>query len=201
LLVGPADHLSDYTFDWGAAKKAFCCTNLLPTPTNCFIPYDVEEVPAPCACPAVTQNNLFDLPTVQGEVDQMQILRSRMCDFVHLLVDGGFIRELVFLHGFNTGEGPFGFIVIQNDGQVGLGTSHKDVDSLEASITLGVNGVMLVPNGDGNVELNEDIIINNVCHILSGTAFGLNGQNTLAISSTTPKELRIKWTFTSIKAM
>jgi hypothetical protein len=194
LLVGPADHLSDYTFDWGAAKKAFCCTNLLPTPTNCFIPYDVEEVPAPCACPAVTQNNLFDLPTVQGEVDQMQILRSRMCDFVHLLVDGGFIRELVFLHGFNTGEGPFGFIVIQNDGQVGLGTSHKDVDSLEASITLGVNGVMLVPNGDGNVELNEDIIINNVCHILSGTAFGLNGQNTLAISSTTPKELRIKST-------
>ena len=193
LLVAPTDHLSDYTLDWGAAQKAYCCDNFTITPT-CFIPYDVEELPAPCAAPAVTQNNLVDLPTVQGEVDQMQILRSRMCDFVHLLVDGGFIRELVFLHGFNTAEGPFGFLVLQNDGLVGLGSAHKDVDSLEASIVLGVNGVMLVPNGNGNIELNEDIIINNVCHILSGTAFGLNGPNVLSISSTTPKELRVKST-------
>ncbi len=193
LLVAPGQSLSDYTLDWGAAMKTYCCNDFCVTP-YCFIPYTIEEVPAPCAAPAVTQNNLVNLPTVQGEVDQMQILRSRMGDFVHLLVDGGFIRELIFLHGFNTAEGPFGFIVMQNDSLVGLGTSHKDVDSLEASIVLGVNGVMLVPNGNANIELNEDIIINNVCHILSGTAFGLNGPNVLSISSTTPKELRIKST-------
>lgn len=194
LLVDSGEHLSDYTFDWGAARKPYCCNDLV-TSTACFIPYDIEELPFPCNCPAVTQNNLFDLPTVKGEVEQFQVLRSRMCDTIHLLVDGGFIRELVFLPDLNTAGGPFGFIVIQNDGLVGLGSTHKDVDALFSSIVLGVNGVMLVPNGNANVELNEDIIINNVCHILSGTAFGQNGNvNTLAISSTTPKELRIKST-------
>ncbi len=170
ILVAPGQQLSDFSFDWGAAKKTFCCNDLFITPT-CFIPYDTEEVPAPCACPAVTQNNLVNLPTIQGEVDQLQILRSRICDTAHLLVDGGFVRELVFLQGNNSAQAPTAFLVLQNDGLVGLGSAHKDVDSLEASIVLGINGVMLVPNGNGNIELNEDVIINNVCHILSGTAF------------------------------
>lgn len=193
IVIAPTDQLSDYSLDWGAAIKTYCCDDLI-TSTSCFIPYDVEELPLPCHAPIVTQNNLVNLPTVQGEVDQFQVLRSRMCDFIHLLVDGGLIRELVFLQGFNSAEGPFGFIVMQNDAQVGLGTTHKDLDALSGSIVLGVNGVMLVPNGNANVMLNEDIIINNVCHILSGTAFGLNGPNYLTISSTTPKELRIKST-------
>ncbi len=195
ILVLPGQTLSDYTLDWGAAIKSYCCDDLI-TSTSCFIPYDIEELPAPCACPPVTQNNLFNLPTIQGTVDQMQILRSRMCDFVHLNVDGGLIRELVFLQGFNSAEGPFGFIVLQNDGEVGLGSTHKDVDSLEASIVLGVNGVMLVPNGDGNVKLNEDILINNVCHIMSGTAFGVIGgaPNRLIIDAEKAVELRVKST-------
>jgi len=194
LLVSPTDHLSDYSFDWGALKKTYCCNSLFITPT-CFIPYDTESIPAPCACPAVTQNNLVNLPTIQGEVDQLQVLRSRICDTAHLLVDGGHVRELVFLQGYNSAQAPTAFLVLQNDGLVGLGSAHKDVDSLEASIVLGVNGVMLVPNGNGNIELNEDVIINNVCHILSGTAFGQNfTTNTLKINSTTPKELRIKST-------
>jgi hypothetical protein len=195
ILVPAGTRVSDFTLDWGAVRQTYCCFNLLPTPTSCFIPYEVEELPLPCACPAVTQNNLFNLPTIQGEVDQMQILRSRICDMVHLLVDGGFIRELVLINGFNTAEAPTGFIVVQNEGFVGIGSAHKDIDSLQASIVLGVNGVMLVANGNGNIELNEDIIINNVCHILSGTAFGQNLEaQVLQISSTTPKELRIKST-------
>lgn len=192
IFVAPGQQLSDYSFDWGAAKKTFCCNDLIISPT-CFIPYDTEVIPAPCACPAVTQNNLVNLPTIQGEVDQLQILRSRICDTAHLLVDGGFVRELVFLQGYNTGQAPTAFLVLQNDGLVGLGSAHKDVDSLEASIVLGINGVMLVANGNGNIELNEDVIINNVCHILSGTAFTASG-GIFAISSTAPKELRIKST-------
>ena len=194
IIVPFGTSVSDFTLDWGAVIQTYCCSDLI-TSTSCFIPYDVEELPAPCASPVVTQNNLFNLPTVQGEVDQLQILRSRIGDLVHLNVDGGFIRELVFLQGYNSAEAPTGFIVLQNAGLVGLGSAHKDVDSLEASIVLGVNGVILVANGNGNVELNEDVIINNVCHILSGTAFGQDGvSQVLQISSTTPKELRIKST-------
>lgn len=194
ILVAPNQSLSDYSFDWGAAKKTFCCNSLVASST-CFIPYDTEEVPGICAAPLVTQNNLVNLPTVQGEVDQLQILRSRICDTAHLLIDGGFVRELVFLQSFQSAQAPTAFLVMQNDSIVGLGSAHKDVDSLEASIVLGINGVMLVPNGNCAIELNEDVIINNVCHVLSGTSFGQGGNvNTLTISSTTPKELRIKST-------
>lgn len=191
VIVPAGQHLSDYTLDWGAAIKAYCCDSTVFTDT-CFTPYETEETPAPCACPLVTNNNLNALPTVQGDIDQLQILRSRICDSANLLVDGGLVRELVFIHGFNPAEAPTGFIVIQNNGIVGLGTTHKDLDALQGSVVLGVNGVTLVPNGNGEVVLNEDIIINNVCHILSGTAFGIDGQNVLSINSTTPKELRIK---------
>ncbi len=191
VIVPAGQHLSDYTLDWGAAIKAYCCDSTI-FPSTCFIPYELEETPAPCAAPAVINNNLNALPTVQGDVDQLQILRARICDSANLLVDGGLVRELVFIQGFNSAEAATGFIVLQNNGIVGLGTTHKDLDALQGSVVLGVNGVTLVPNGDGRVILNEDIIINNVCHILSGTAFGVNGQNVLTIDSTSPKELRIK---------
>jgi hypothetical protein len=191
VIIPAGQHLSDYTLDWGAAIKAYCCSSTVFTST-CFIPYELEETPAPCAAPAVTNNNLNALPTVKGDVDQLQILRARICDSANLLVDGGLVRELVFIHGFNSAEAPTAFVVLQNNGIVGLGTTHKDLDALQGSVVLGVNGVTLVPNGDGHVILNEDLIINNVCHILSGTAFGLNGQNVLTIDSTSPKELRIK---------
>lgn len=195
ILVGPTDHFSDFTLDWGAVQKVYCCTTT-ETSTSCFVPFDIEAVFGPCLAPFPTQQNLFALPEVQGRVDQMQILRARICDPVHLKVNGGYIDELVFLQGFNSAEAPTGFIVLENNGVVGLGSAHRNVDSLEASIKLGVNGVMLVANGNGTVELNEDILIDNVCHILSGTAFGLpNGapaNQRLTISSTLPKELRIK---------
>jgi len=191
VIVPAGQHLSDYTLDWGAAIKAYCCDSTVFTDT-CFIPYEIEATPAPCACPLVTNNNLNALPTVRGDIDQLQVLRARICDSAHLLVDGGLVRELVFISGYNPAEAPTGFIVLQNDGIVGLGTTHKDLDALQGSVVLGVNGVTLVPNGNGHVELNEDLIINNVCHILSGTAFGLNGQNVLSIGSSTARELRIK---------
>lgn len=191
IIIPAGQTLSDYTLDWGATIKAYCCdtTNLTP---GCFVPYEIEEVPAPCAAPFLIPQNLNALPTVQGTIDQLQILRARIGDPVNLLVDGGLVRELVLIQGFNSAQAPTALVVVQNNGTVGLGTTHKDLDALQGSVVLGVNGVTLVPNGNGTIQLNEDIIINNVCHILSGTAFGVSSQNILSISSTTPKELRIK---------
>jgi hypothetical protein len=193
VVVVPAGQcLSEFNLDWGSITKDYCCTNN-PTLT-CFVPYEVKRTPTTCECPPVTFQNLTSIPCVQGVVEQFNVSRSRICDQVHLKVDGGNIRELIFYPGCESAVAPVGFIVVQNSGQVGIGSAHRNTDSLDASIKLGVNGVMLVANGDGCIELNEDILIDNVCHILSGTNFGVNGEDRLRIFSTTQKELRIKST-------
>lgn len=186
VLVSSGECLSDFTMDWGAVTKDYCSS-------DSFVPYEPKMVPNPCECPAVTDANLRALPCVAGEVDQFQIKRSRIGDQAHLKVTGK-IRELVFLTGCNAGEAPVGFIDIEQDGFVGLGSAHRNVDSLQASIVLGINGVTLCANGTGIVELNEDILVNNVCHFVTGTSFGVNGPQTLTIHSHVPREFRVKST-------
>jgi hypothetical protein len=188
VLVPFGTSISDFTMDWGALQKDY-------TSSGSFVPYELKCTPSPCDCPPVTDANLRALPIVEGEVDQFQIRRSRIGDQAHLQVkEGGFIRELVFLVGCNPAEAPVGFLVVQDQAHVGIGTAHRNVDSLSASVVLGVNGLSICANGDATIELNEDVIINNVCHILSGTSFGLNGPNVLTIFSEDNKELRVKST-------
>jgi hypothetical protein len=192
LVIIPAGQsLAEYTFDWGGVTKNYCCNSVA---TDCFIPYDGVSIPGPCMCPAVTNANLTSLPTIEGAVQQFQILRARICDVPHIKVDGGYIRELVFLNGLNSAEAPVAFLVTTNDAVVGLGSTHKNIDSLDASIVLGINGVILCPDGDSTIILNEDVIINNVCPIVTGTNFGLIGENTLTIRSIDTQKLLIRST-------
>lgn len=191
VIVAPGQNISDFTLDWGAITKNYCCIN---TQTGCFIPYDLGHTPTNCICPPVTDQNLTSIPTVEGTVDQFQILHSRICDQVHLMVNGGTIKELIFLPGCESGEAAVGFFALENYGTLGLGSAERNYDSNDAHIKLGINGVMVCANGDGCVNLNENILIDNDCHILSGTAFGVNGENRLRISSEVPTELRIKST-------
>lgn len=184
----PADQsLSDFTMDWGAVTKDY-------TSTDSFVPYEPPFTPAPCDCFPVTDANLRALPLVQGSVEQFQVKRSRIGDQMHLVCDGGFIRELIFLTGYNTAEAAVGFMVVQNNGRVGLGSARTTIDSTQAEIVLGINGVTICANGDGVIELNDNVIINNVCHIVTGTSFAVDGPQTLEIHSDDPVELRIKST-------
>lgn len=193
VLVGPNDCLSDYTLDWPSIIKDYCSQNP-------FVPYDPTSTPGDCDCPPVTAENLQNLPVIQGRIDQLQILRSRIGDQAEFIIDGGYVGELVFLQSPQlSAAAPVAFVVLTNNAYLGLGTAHRNYDSLNANVVLGVNGVMLVVDEDpetqvGNsvVELNEDVIINNVCHILPGPNFGANGPDTLTIYSTLPKELRVK---------
>lgn len=184
-IVAAGQSLSDYTLDWKNITKDYC-----PTDTSIFVPYEPVNTPAACQSPAVTEQNLVNIPVIRGTVDQMQVKNSRLGDQVHLMIDGGLVRELVFLTGKASAVAPVGVIFIQNDGQLGLGTAHRNVDSDEAQVVLGVNGVTLVPNGDAEVVLNEDTLINNVCHILAGPNF--EPGNELFITSVVPRELRVK---------
>ncbi len=150
--------LSEYNLNWMFVEKDY----------NIFSPYIVDCFDV-CSCPEVTQMNVSGIPTVDGTVQQLQIQGSRLGDPAHIKVRGGNVGELVMLVGYNSGEAPVAVVVLEHSGKVGLGSKHRNVDSLQANIQLGVNGVNLILNGDeGTAALNEDVIINNICSLLPG---------------------------------
>jgi hypothetical protein len=184
-LVGPDQCLSDYTINWMALKKQYCD----------FIPYlgcscDNCYNSCPAACQPVLPVNITLIPTVQGSVEQLQIKASRIGDPVHLKVDGGYVRELVFLTGCHSAEAPTAVLVLQNEGRVGLGTANKNPDSTQTSGLLGVNGIQIVANGSGRIDLNSDLVINNVCHILKGPDF--TETDTLTFYTEVPHKIIVK---------
>ncbi len=192
-IIIPANvELSDYTIDWQNLLKDYCNNDSI---VPLFVPYEPTTAPFfPATLYPVIPANLIGLPTIQGTVDQMQVINSRLGDQVHLMVDGGLVREFVLLTGRASATAPVGVLALQNNALVGLGTAARNVDSLDASVVLGINGVILMPNGNATVRLNVDTLINNYCHIVTGTAFGstpVTGDR-LLIDSVVPKELRIK---------
>ncbi len=171
--------LADFTLNWRAACKDY----------DVFNPYIIKSVNT-CGCPPVQQDNISGIPVVAGEVDQLQVQGSRLGDQATLMIDGGWVRELLFQKGSCSGEAPVAYVVLKNDGRVGLNTAHTNPDSLLASDTLGVNGITIIADGNGQVDLNEDMVINNVCSILKGPNF-VEG-NVLTINADTEKALRVK---------
>ena len=185
ILVQPGETFSDFTLDWSQVSAD--CTS--------FVPFDPKMTPLPCQCPPLTNANLTNLPTILGTVEQLQIRGSRLGDQVNVLVGaGGLVRELVFLPGCPPAQNPMGLIAVEGWGQVGLGSAHRNLDSNFAALTLGINGVTVVAKGDGVIELNENIIIDNVCHIMPGPDFGQSGTQTLTFFSNDACEFRIKST-------
>jgi len=170
-IIPEGSRISDYTLNWISVKKDFC---------NGFWPYTVKNFDL-CGDCVVTTSNLLHLPSIKGTVEQLQIKESRLGDPAHVKIDGGWVQELVFLSGYNSAEAPVGVMILKNSGRLGIGSLHRNVDSLEASVVLGINGVTIIADGDGRVDLNEDVIVNNVCHILRGPNFTTD--NRLVISS------------------
>lgn len=179
IIVAADQVLSDYTFNWIVTKKDF----------KNFIPYDVGDVTM-CGCPPATAANIASLPVIQGSVDQLQIQGTRIGDPAQIVIDGGTVREIVFLDNNLSAEAPVAVIILQNEGFVGLGSANVTRDSLDATTTLGVNGIMIIANGSGQIELNQDLLINNVCAIVKGPDF--QPGDVLQINTTVPREIRIK---------
>ena len=188
-IVEADNTISDYTLNWINTTKDYLT----------FIPY-INGVYGTCM-PVVTAN-VSSLPTVYGTIEQLQIAESRLGDPAHVMIDGGFVRELVFLNGYNSAEAPVGVVALQNCGRVGLGSAHTNVDSLQASVKLGVNGVTIIANGDGRVTLNSDLVIDNMCHIMKGPDFNKDileeevKPQVLVFDAECPRELRVKGTGT-----
>ena len=178
-IVSVGQSLSDFTIDWKGTSKDY---------TGGFIPFD----PVGSLGQGVVAANLYHLPEIKGSVDELQIKRSRIGDPVHIMVDGGLIRELVFLKGYDSSEAPTGLVAIKNNGRIGIGNNNTREDSIDAAVVLGINGVMLVPDGNGVVDLNTDIEINNYCHIMAGPNFGQSSVQALYIHAENPRILRVK---------
>ena len=187
VLIQEGERRSDYTFDWGSTVKD----------TDNWDSYDAGDTPNdPCTSPAVTTRNVSSLAEVKGIVDQFQIKRSKLGDQAHIKVNGENARigELVFLQTDEAAESPTAFVVLENDGHLGLGNASRSLDSNGASIVLGIDGVTLSPNGDGTVDLNDDVLVDTVAHIVPGPAFGADGEQRLRFISQKPYEIRIKST-------
>lgn len=162
VIVGPIESYTDYTIDWLNIKK-----------DPGFIPYQGEtnslsigrgRVVLPNQPTPISPANYLNIPTIQGEIIQLQISGSPLGNPAHILIDGGYVHELVFVNTTPDplpGEAPVAVIFLQNGGRVGLGGADRNSDSAQAAVTLGRNGVIIVSNGgDNEVILNNSVVVN-----------------------------------------
>jgi hypothetical protein len=179
IVVPALQTLSDFTIDWMSVKKDYA---------GGFVPF----VPIGAIGSTINAANLYHIPVVNGQLDRLLVKRARVGDPFNIKVDGGRVRELTFLKGFDSSEAFNGVVVVTNNGRIGIGNSQTARESAQAAVVLGVNGVTLVPDGNGTIDLNANIEVNSVCHILAGPNFGVSEAQELHINADTPIELRIK---------
>jgi hypothetical protein len=159
IIVPGLLHYGDYTLDW-----------LTVTKSPDFMPYLISNINV-CNCPQFTTVNMTNIPTVQGEVDQLQIAGSRIGDPVHLEINGGWVREILWLSECKAGEAPTAVIVMNAHGRLGLNNAHRNPDSTLTQTVLGANGINIVADGSCRIDINTDVIINNICSIIQGPNF------------------------------
>jgi hypothetical protein len=178
VLVDSGEVISDFIIDWTEVKKNF----------TKYVPYNVAEVSFG-ACPPVTEENITLIPTIRGEVEQLQIRNSRFGDPAIIKIDGGFVRELVFLPINDIpGSAPVAIIVLEHGGRIGIGSADRNVNSVNAATVIGRNGVMIITNtGGGEVILNDSVSVEGLCPFLFGPGADLN--SVLTVTSSVPNEL------------
>lgn len=174
VIIGPDQCLPTYIFNWMLAQKD--CSNFVPF-TCCA---------GECICPAVTESEVTSLPVIQGCIDDLQIQGTRVGVPAEFLIDGGNVRRLTF-DGNNigcSGAAPVAVIVLQNNGVIGL----------DSTTALGSNGVTIIANGSGRVDINDNLIIDNTCAFVKGPNFA--SCDVLELYSSIPREILLKSTGT-----
>jgi hypothetical protein len=168
IIIGPGQELPTYIFNWMRAKKD--CPD--------FVPYSCCS--NACMCLSVTDANITGLPTIQGSITDLQIQGTRIGDPAQFLIDGGNVDQLTFSSSNCSGEVPVATIVLQNNGSV----------SLDSTTTLGVNGVVIIANGSGQVNVTSDLVIDNTCAFVKGPDFA--SCDVLELYSAVPRQITLK---------
>lgn len=173
VIIGPDQALATYILNWLLAKKD--CSSF--TPFSCCT--------SACICPPVTEANVTGLPTIQGEVNNLQLRGTRLGDPAEFLIDGGYVRHITFSSiGECPAEAPVATVILRNNGRIGL----------DSTTTLGANGVTIIADGSGRVVVNDDLVISNVCALVKGPNF--ESCDSLQLYSAVPHEIRLKSTGT-----
>lgn len=178
-IVAAGSTYPDFSLDWEFVTKDYAN----------WTPYLVPNVIAAGLLPAPSAANIASLPVVSGTVDQFQIFNSRAGDPANIIVDAGYIRDLEFLLGTKSGENPTGILIVKNNATVGIGKFNTVAEN---KLNLGIDGVTIMADGSAQIFLTDDIVVNNICHIIAGPNFGVAGAQQLTITSEVPREFRIR---------
>jgi len=189
IVVDQDEHISHYVLNWLSTKGDYESTSwynqknrpLLSPTSNKF---DV---------PRLKEEHLRGIVTVQGTVDEFLVQGSRIGNEAQIAVNGGTIKELVFVPTDHGGEAPVGMVVLANEGTVGIGSTLAESESPFAPTTLGINGVTIVADGSGRAILNHDMVVSGRCAFVKGPHF-VSGTDMLEITSDEPRTLRIQST-------
>ncbi|MCX5925185.1 MAG: hypothetical protein NT124_02720 [Candidatus Dependentiae bacterium] len=186
VVVDCDESIAHYIFNWIGTTRDYKGNAWY---NSQYRPY---RVPSANICDSVKakQENITALANVRGTVNEFQIQGSRIGDEAQLLVDGGTIKELVFAPTNHSGEIPAAVVVLKNNGSIGLGSLTDESDSVYAASTLGIDGVTIIADGSGHVELNHDMVIANRCVFVKGPHF-VSGTDVLDISSNGPRTIRV----------
>jgi hypothetical protein len=186
VLVQAGEVISDYTINWTDIQKNF----------NEYTPYPVQDISA-AYVPPVTEANITLIPTIEGDIDQLQIQNSRFGDPATIKIRGGSVGELVFLPGEDLpGQAQVAIIVLEDGGQVGIGNANRNLDSIFTTSIIGRNGVMFISNtGGGEVVMNGSVEILGQAPFLTGpdaagSSLTLSGSSSLTVSSMGTLDLR-----------
>lgn len=179
VIVTQEQKTPEYVLDWKGVS--IDCDQ--------FVPYPVTAC-TPCSTPAVVAENITAIPCIEGTVDQLQVKHSSAGIRSHLKINGGFVRELIYLDGTTCADMAGGVVVLENSGCVGLGNGNTTQDSREGIVKLGSNGVTLIANGPGFVQLNNNLTIDGLCHVLTGPDFAAGDK--LVFRSDVPREIRVR---------
>jgi hypothetical protein len=166
-------------------------------PVRAFDPFGITRS---TASPTAYSDTLSHLVTVSSGdlITQMRVSGATQADPFHLYVTGdgdsyGFVRELTSLdcNDFVPGAGQCANIIIDHSGHLGLGTRHWNEHSNKAWNLLGQDYVTLVPNGNGLIHVNSDLIIVDRWAMVPASDFGSSEAQKLTFFSEKPVEIRV----------
>jgi hypothetical protein len=134
-------------------------------------------------------------------ITQMRVAGATQADPFHLYVTGdpdtyGYVREITSLASTTStifGEGNNAVIMLDNSGHLGLGNRDWNSHSENAWNILGQDYVTLVPNGNGFIFVNSNLIIADKWAIIATNSFGkvASGDQRLTFFSDECREIRV----------
>lgn len=94
-------------------------------------------------------------------------------------------------HDHFIGEGAHASLFVQYNGRIGLGSRNLNEHSVNAWNLLGKDFITICPLGDGQIDVNSNLIVSDRQALLASDQFGVGQAHRLTFYSNQPREIRI----------